>query len=63
MEITLLWILCAALIVAGVLFAAAGIAGLVGKKQVEQAPAAAQDVVANVSEDIHTVQEARHART
>ena len=53
----------AALIVAGVLFAAAGIAGLVGKKQVEQAPSAAQDVVANVSEDIHTVQEARHART
>ncbi len=53
----------AALIVAGVLFAVAGIAGVAGKKQVEQAPAAAQDVVANVSEDIHVVTEARHART
>lgn len=56
-----LW--AAAVIVAAVLFAAAGIAALVGKKQVQQAPAAAQDVVANVSEDVHVVKEARHART
>ncbi|WP_395308631.1 phage holin family protein [Mycobacterium sp. AMU20-3851] len=53
----------AAVIVGAVLFVAAGIAGLVGKKQVEQAPAAAQDVVANLSEDVHVVKEARHART
>ena len=53
----------AAVIVGAVLFVAAGIAGVVGKKQVEQAPAAAQDVVANLSEDVHVVKEARHART
>jgi Putative Actinobacterial Holin-X, holin superfamily III len=52
----------AAAIVAAVLLAAAGIAAMVGKKQVEQAPAAAQEVVASVSEDINTVKEARHGR-
>jgi len=53
----------AAVIVAAVLFAAAGVAALVGKKQVEQAPAAAHEVVASVSEDVHVVNEARHGRT
>ncbi|CAN7192268.1 phage holin family protein [Mycolicibacterium frederiksbergense] len=53
----------AAAIVAAVLFAAAGIAGVLGKKQVEQAPAAAHEVTASVSEDVHAVKEARHGRT
>jgi hypothetical protein len=52
----------AAAIVAAVLLAAAGIAAVVGKKQVEQAPAAAQEVVSSVTEDINTVKEARHGR-
>ncbi|WNG82537.1 phage holin family protein [Mycobacterium sp. ITM-2016-00316] len=52
----------AAVIVAAVLLAAAGIAAVVGKKQVEQAPAAAKEVVSSVTEDINTVKEARHGR-
>lgn len=52
----------AAVIIAVVLLAAAGIAALVGKKQVEQAPAAAHQVAASVTEDVNTVKEARHGR-
>ena len=52
----------AAAIVAVVLLAAAGIAAVIGKKQIEQAPAAAKEVVSSVTEDVNTVKEARHAR-
>jgi uncharacterized membrane protein YqjE len=46
----------AALIVAVLLFAGAGIAALVGKKEVEQAtPAAPERTIANVREDVATV--------
>ena len=45
----------AALIVAAVLLAAAGIAALVGKKQVAQAPAPMQNSVSNVRTDVETV--------
>ena len=49
-----LWL--SALIVAVVLFAAAGIAALVGKKQVDQAtPAAPQKAIAGVKEDVEAV--------
>jgi Flp pilus assembly protein TadB len=50
----------AALIVAAVLSLAAGIASLIGKKQVQQVPPGAQHVVANVKKDIDEVKEARH---
>ena len=52
----------AAAIVAAVLLIAAAVAAVIGKKQVEQAPAAAQHVVASVTEDVNTVKEARHGR-
>ena len=53
-----LW--AAALIVAVVLFAAAGIAGLVSKKQLDQASPTPQKTVANVKQDIHAVKDATH---
>jgi hypothetical protein len=52
----------AALIVAAVLFVAAGIAGLVGKKQVQEASPTPQQTVANVKADIHEVKDARNDR-
>ena len=46
----------AALIVAAVLFAGAGVVALVGKKEVEQAtPPAPERTIANVREDVATV--------
>jgi hypothetical protein len=46
----------AALIVAVVLFAGAGVVALVGKKEVEQAtPPAPERTIANVREDVATV--------
>ena len=46
----------AALIVAVLLFAGAGVAALVGKKEVERAtPAAPERTIANVKEDVATV--------
>lgn len=49
-----------ALIVAIVLFAAAGIAALIGKKHVQQAtPAAPEQTIDNVKRDVQEVQEAR----
>jgi hypothetical protein len=53
-----LW--AAALIVALLLFAAAGIAGLVSKKQLEQASPTPEKTVANVKQDIHAVKDASH---
>ena len=50
----------AALIVAVVLFAAAGIAALISKKQLEQASPTPERTVANVKQDINEVKEARH---
>jgi|SRR3954462_6818349 nitrate/nitrite transporter NarK len=50
----------AALIVAVVLLAAAGIAALVSKKQLEQASPTPERTVANVKQDINEVKEARH---
>jgi hypothetical protein len=55
-----LW--AAALIAAVVLFAAAGIVGLVSKKQVDQVSPTPEMTVANVKEDIHAVKDARHDR-
>lgn len=52
----------AAAIVAAVLLIAAAVAAVIGKKQVEQAPAVAQQVVSSVTEDVNTVKEARHGR-
>ncbi len=52
----------AALIVAVVLFAVAGVAGLVSKKQLGQASPTAEMTVANVKQDIHEVKDARHDR-
>jgi membrane protein implicated in regulation of membrane protease activity len=51
----------AALIVALVLLAAAGIAALLSKKQLEQASPTPERTVANVKQDINEVKEARHA--
>jgi hypothetical protein len=51
----------AALIVAVVLFVAAGIAALVGKKQVAQASPTPDQTVDNVKQDIDRVKEAGHA--
>lgn len=45
----------AAVIVAAVLFVAAAIAALIGKKQLAQAPAAADEVVSSVSADVDAV--------
>ena len=50
----------AAVIVAVVLFAAAGIAALVGKKQVEQVPPPAAESVDSIKTDIAEVKGARH---
>lgn len=51
----------AALIVAGVLFALAGVLALTGKKQVAQAvPPAPEQAVASVKADIETVKESAH---
>jgi Flp pilus assembly protein TadB len=50
----------AALIVGAALLLAAGIASLIGKKQVQQVPPGAQHVVASVKKDIDEVKEARH---
>jgi Putative Actinobacterial Holin-X, holin superfamily III len=50
----------AALIVAVVLFAVAGVAGLVSKTQLGQASPTPEMTVANVKHDIHEVQDARH---
>jgi tetrahydromethanopterin S-methyltransferase subunit C len=52
----------AALIVAVVLFAVAGVAGLVSKKQLGQASPTPEMTVANVKQDIHEVKDARHDR-
>ena len=52
----------AALIVAVVLFAAAGVAGLVSKKQLVQAAPTPEVTVANVKQDIHELKDARHDR-
>ena len=52
----------AALIVAVVLFAVAGVAGLVSKKQLGQASPAPEMTVANVKQDIREVKDARHDR-
>jgi hypothetical protein len=52
----------AALIVAVVLLSAAGVAGLIGRKQAQQASPVLQTAVANVQEDIREVKEARHDR-
>lgn len=53
-----LW--AAALIVTAVLFIAAGIAGLLGKKQVQQVSPTPDRAVANTKLDVEEVQEARH---
>ena len=52
----------AALIIAVVLFAVAGVAGLVSKKQLGQASPTPEMTVANVKQDIHEVKDARHDR-
>jgi hypothetical protein len=52
----------AALIVGVVLFAAAGVAGLLSKKQLERTEPVPQQTVASVKQDIHEVKEARHDR-
>jgi Flp pilus assembly protein TadB len=51
----------AGVVVSAALLLAAGIASLIGKKQVQQVPPGAQHVVANVKKDIDEVKEARHA--
>jgi len=45
-----------------VLFAVAGVAGLVSKKQLGQASPTPEMTVANVKQDIHEVKDARHDR-
>jgi Flp pilus assembly protein TadB len=56
----------AALIVAVVLFAIAGVAAMISKKQLDQASATPEKTVANVKQDIHEVQDdvraGRHVR-
>jgi hypothetical protein len=49
----------AALTVAVVLFAAAGIAALVSKKQLDQSAPTPEMTVANVKQDIHELKDAR----
>ena len=49
----------AALVVAGVLLAAAAVLGLVGKKQVDQATPPVSATQTNVQRDVETVKEAR----
>ena len=53
-----LW--ASALIVTAVLFVAAGIAALVGRKEIQQVSPTPQRAVDNVSRDVEEVQEARH---
>ncbi|MGE2733388.1 phage holin family protein [Mycolicibacterium vaccae] len=53
----------AAVIVAVVLFVAAGIAALVSKKQVEQVPPPATESAESVKRDITEIKEARHGRS
>ena len=53
----------AALIIGIVLFVAAGIAGLISKKEVDQTSPVPQQTLANVKQDIDEVKEARHARS
>jgi Flp pilus assembly protein TadB len=53
----------AALIVGVVLFAAAGIAALVGRNQTQEATPAAPRTVQTVKEDIRELKDARHDRT
>jgi hypothetical protein len=53
-----LWL--SGLIVTAVLFVAAGVAGLLGKKEVEQVSPTPQRTVENVARDVEQVQEARH---
>jgi hypothetical protein len=50
------------LIVGAVLLAGGGIAGMVGKKQVQEASPVPQQTVANVKDDIQEVKDARHGR-
>jgi len=52
----------AAVIVAVVLFAVAGVAGLVSKKQLDQASPTPELTVANVKQDIYELKDARHDR-
>lgn len=53
----------AAVIVAAVLFVAAGVAGLVGRRQADEVTPAAPRTVETVKADIEEVKEARHGRT
>ena len=55
-----LW--AAAVIIGIVLSVAAGIAGLISKKEVERTSPVPQQTVANVKQDIDEVKEARHDR-
>ncbi len=50
----------AALIVAGILFALAAGAGLVSKKQLDQASPTPEMTIANVKQDLDEVRDARH---
>jgi uncharacterized membrane protein YqjE len=51
-----------ALIVAAVLLLAAGVAGLISKRQVQRASPAPEQTVANLKKDIEEVKDARHDR-
>jgi len=53
----------AALIIGIVLFVAAGIAGLISKREVAQTSAVPQQTLANIKQDIDEVKEARHDRS
>lgn len=53
-----LWL--SALIVTVVLFGAAGVAGLLGRNQVQQASPTPERTIENVKRDVDAVQEARH---
>jgi len=53
----------AAVIVAAALFLAAGVAGLVGRRQADEVTPAAPRTVETVKADIEEVKEARHGRT
>jgi hypothetical protein len=55
-----LW--AASLIIAAALFATAGIAGLISKKQVSQASPTPEKAVANIKQDINEVKDARRDR-
>ena len=55
-------VLAAARIVAAGVFAVAGIAALVSKKQLDQASPTPEMTVANVKQDIHELKDARHDR-